>query len=198
MLYWRRIWIKIMVILLALLMTAKFVIRPVSKLLVWVIDRQVNLNLIVAPTTLLKISNRLNLFADKLTKISTTILMLLLLILTIWVIIDIFNGQLKLDYYSIQLGKHLQRSQTDNLQMVKDEQDKANYWLRWLRIVRWRHRLYVLLPCGPSAAVENIIKDRCDNYTIGWLNLTIKNSNWINKINQYNRLHSNWLVLKEK
>lgn len=198
MLYWRRIWIKIMVILLALLMTAKFVIRPVSKLLVWVIDRQVNLNLIVAPTTLLKISNKLNLFADKLTKISTTILMLLLLILTIWVIIDIFNGQLKLDYYSIQLGKHLQRSQTNNLQMVKDEQDKANYWLRWLRIVRWRHRLYVLLPCGPSAAVENIIKDRCDNYTIGWLNLTIKNSNWINKINQYNRLHSNWLVLKEK
>lgn len=187
-----------MVILLALLMTAKFVIRPVSKLLVWVIDRQVNLNLIVAPTTLLKISNKLNLFADKLTKISTTILMLLLLILTIWVIIDIFNGQLKLDYYSIQLGKHLQRSQTNNLQMVKDEQDKANYWLRWLRIVRWRHRLYVLLPCGPSAAVENIIKDRCDNYTIGWLNLTIKNSNWINKINQYNRLHSNWLVLKEK
>ena len=198
MLYWRRIWIKIMVILLALLMTAKFVIRPVSKLHVWVIDRQVNLNLIVAPTTLLKISNKLNLFADKLTKISTTILMLLLLILTIWVIIDIFNGQLKLDYYSIQLGKHLQRSQTNNLQMVKDEQDKANYWLRWLRIVRWRHRLYVLLPCGPSAAVENIIKDRCDNYTIGWLNLTIKNSNWINKINQYNRLHSNWLVLKEK
>ena len=198
MLYWRRIWIKIMVILLALLMTAKFVIRPVSKLLVWVIDRQVNLNLIVAPTTLLKISNKLNLFADKLIKISTTILMLLLLILTIWVIIDIFNGQLKLDYYSIQLGKHLQRSQTNNLQMVKDEQDKANYWLRWLRIVRWRHRLYVLLPCGPSAAVENIIKDRCDNYTIGWLNLTIKNSNWINKINQYNRLHSNWLVLKEK
>lgn len=198
MLYWRRIWIKIMVILLALLMTAKFVIRPVSKLLVWVIDRQVNLNLIVVPTTLLKISNKLNLFADKLTKISTTILMLLLLILTIWVIIDIFNGQLKLDYYSIQLGKHLQRSQTNNLQMVKDEQDKANYWLRWLRIVRWRHRLYVLLPCGPSAAVENIIKDRCDNYTIGWLNLTIKNSNWINKINQYNRLHSNWLVLKEK
>lgn len=198
MLYWRRIWIKIMVILLALLMTAKFVIRPVSKLLVWVIDRQVNLNLIVAPTTLLKISNKLNLFADKLTKISTTILMLLLLILTIWGIIDIFNGQLKLDYYSIQLGKHLQRSQTNNLQMVKDEQDKANYWLRWLRIVRWRHRLYVLLPCGPSAAVENIIKDRCDNYTIGWLNLTIKNSNWINKINQYNRLHSNWLVLKEK
>lgn len=198
MLYWRRIWIKIMVILLALLMTAKFVIRPVSKLLVWVIDRQVNLNLIVAPTTLLKISNKLNLFADKLTKISTTILMLLLLILTIWVIIDIFNGQLKLDYYSIQLGKHLQRSQTNNLQMVKDEQDKANYWLRWLRIVRWRHRLYVLLPCGPSAAVENIIKDRCDNYTIGWLNLTIKNSDWINKINQYNRLHSNWLVLKEK
>ena len=198
MLYWRRIWIKIMVILLALLMTAKFVIRPVSKLLVWVIDRQVNLNLIVAPTTLLKISNKLNLFADKLTKISTTILMLVLVILTIWVIIDIFNGQLKLDYYSIQLGKHLQRSQTNNLQMVKDEQDKANYWLRWLRIVRWRHRLYVLLPCGPSAAVENIIKDRCDNYTIGWLNLTIKNSNWINKINQYNRLHSNWLVLKEK
>lgn len=92
MLYWRRIWIKIMVILLALLMTAKFVIRPVSKLLVWVIDRQVNLNLIVVPTTLLKISNKLNLFADKLTKISTTILMLLLLILTIWVIIDIFNG----------------------------------------------------------------------------------------------------------
>lgn len=198
MLYWRRIWIKIMAILLALLMTAKIFVRPVSKLLVWVIDRQVNLNLIVSPTTLLKISNELYLFADKLTKISTTILMLVLVILTIWVIIDIFNGQLKLDYYSIQLGKHLQRSQINNLQMVKDEQDKANYWLKWLRIVCWRHRLYVLIPCGSNAAVEDIIKERCDNYTIGWLNLTIKNSNWINKINQYNRLHSNWLVLKEK
>ncbi len=174
-----------MAILLALLMTAKIFVRPVSKLLVWVIDRQVNLNLIVSPTTLLKISNELYLFADKLTKISTTILMLVLVIL-------------KLDYYSIQLGKHLQRSQTNNLQMVKDEQDKANYWLKWLRIVCWRHRLYVLIPCGSNAAVEDIIKERCDNYTIGWLNLTIKNSNWINKINQYNRLHSNWLVLKEK
>lgn len=179
-------------------MIAKLIVRPVSKLFVWAIDKQVNLNLILSPTTLLEISNKLNSFTDKLTKMSTIILMLLLIFLTIWLVIDIFNGQLRRDYYSIELGKHLQRSQTNSYQMVKSEQDKANYWLKRLRIVRWKHQLYVLLPCGPNAAVEDVIRDRCDNYTIGWLNLTIKDSDWINKINQYNRLHFNWLIIKAK
>lgn len=114
-------------------------------------------------------------------------------------ILDLFTGQLKRDYYSIQIGKHLQREVSpSNMQLVVSEQRKANYWLRRLRIIRWRHRLVVLIPCGPNAAVQDVIKERCNSYLINWLHLNFSKVSWGNQIKAHNSLHFNWLVVEEK
>lgn len=197
MLYFRRIWFKFILLLTMLIVVSKLVLVPLSKVIMWVANQP----LIVAAgklNGLVVVSGKVSKLANDLVAIAIALLILTGMLLTVWLIIDVINGQLKLDYYSIQLGKHLQRSTGNTLQMMKIEQDKANYWLKRLRIIHWKHRLYVLIPCGPSAAVEEIVKDRCDNYIIGWLNLTIKNTNWINKITEYNRAHFNWLIVKEK
>lgn len=190
MLYFRIVWVKIILFLFVLLGIAKIILIPLSKLMIW-ISIMPELAIMNCSSKLMTASAKLSGFSIDLINLVIVLLFLIGITLAIWLIMDVFNGQLKLDYYSVQLGKHLQRSQTNNLQMVKSEQEKANYWLKKLRIVKWKHRLYVLIPCGPNAAVEDVIKERCDNYTIGWLNLTIKNTTWINKINKYNRLHFN-------
>lgn len=128
-----------------------------------------------------------------------TIILLLCLLLMVITIFDLVTGQIKRDYYSVQLGKHLQRNiGKNNSQLVESEQEKANYWLKRLRIIKWRHRIYLLIPCGPKAAVQEVIRERCENYLIDWLNLNMSRINWTNRINKRNSLHFNWLIVAEK
>lgn len=78
------------------------------------------------------------------------------------------------------------------------EERKANYWLKRLRIIKWKGRMIVLIPCGPNAAVQNIIQKRCEQYLISWLVTNIKRSKWSIKINIHNSVHFNWLYVSEK
>ena len=148
---------------------------------------------------LLAYSQKLSMFNQYLEGLILTVAFFLVVILIVTFFVDLISGQLKRDYYSIQIGKHLQRDiSSNNTQLVTSEQKKANYWLRRLRIIRWRHRLVVLVPCGPNAAVQGVIKERCDNYLVNWLHLNFSKVSWGNRIKTHDSLHFNWLVVEEK
>ena len=78
------------------------------------------------------------------------------------------------------------------------EENKANYWLKRLRIIRWKGRIMVLISCGPNAAVQRIIKERCEQYLINWLTTNLNGYKWNVKINIHNSIHFNWLYVSEK
>lgn len=197
MLYFRRIWLKLILALLGIIVVAQIILKPLSKLFVITFNELTKVT-VTDFGFLLSWSNKLAIFSEKVADLAVGCLITVILVLIIWLLIDLFTRQLKLDYYSIQLGKHLQKARVNNFKVAESEQEKANFWLRRLRIIRWKHKYYVLIPCGPRAAVQDIIKGRCDGYCIGWLNLTIKDSDWANGILVHDTLHFNWLILKGK
>lgn len=189
MIYFRRIWTKLLTILFAFLIIALGLKKVLDFLSGKLAQRGV-------------INNHLNLIDNYWLVISKEylvgLILLLLLVLILWALLNLITGQLKRDYYSMQLSKHLQRQITQNsYQMNTVEERKANYWLRRLRIIKWKSRMIVLIPCGPNAAVQSIIKERCEQYVIDWLVTNIK-SKWNIKINIHNSIHFNWLYVSEK
>lgn len=190
MIYFRRIWAKILILLL----TSWTVVWLFRKFLEF-LAQELNQHGIV--------SEQLNKMDDywllDFKEHVGGLAILLFSILTIWFLLNLITGQLKRDYYSVQLSKHLQRQVTQNsYQMNTIEERKANYWLKRLRIIKWKGRMIVLIPCGPNAAVQNIIQKRCEQYLISWLVTNIKRSKWSIKINIHNSVHFNWLYVSEK
>lgn len=190
MIYFRRFWTKLLTILFAFLI----IVLGFKKVLDFLIGKLAQHGVI---------NDRLNLIDNHQLVISKEyligLILLVIFILILWFLLNLITGQLKRDYYSMQLSKHLQRQVTQNsYQMNTVEERKANYWLKRLRIIKWKSRMIVLIPCGPNAAVQNIIQKRCEQYLINWLVTNIKRSRWSIKINIHNSIHFNWLYVSEK
>lgn len=189
MIYFRRVWMKLLTVLLVLW----FAVLSLIKILGFLVQEL----------------NQQGVVNDRLSKINSYLInakeyiegltILLCFILVVWFLLNLVTGQLKRDYYSVQLSKHLQRQTNQgNLQMNTIEENKANFWLKRLRIIKWRRRLIVLIPSGPNAAVEDVIQTRCNRYLINWLITNMKKYRWNAKLDIYNSLHFNWLYASEK
>lgn len=190
MIYFRRLWAKMLTIFFMLWIIVLGLKQVLDLLFNRLSQRGV-------------INNRLNLIDNYWLVISKEylagLILLMLLILILWLLLNLITGQLKRDYCSVQLSKHLQRQIVQNsYQMNSIEENKANYWLKRLRIIRWKGRIMVLIPCGPNAAVQRIIKERCEQYLINWLTTNLNGYKWNIKINIHNSIHFNWLYVSEK
>ena len=190
MIYFRRLWAKMLTIFFMLWIIVLGLKQVLDLLFNRLSQRGV-------------INNRLNLIDNYWLVISKEyfagLILLMLLILILWLLLNLITGQLKRDYYSMQLSKHLQRQIAQNsYQINTTEESKANYWLKRLRIIRWKGKMIVLIPCGPNAEVQRIIQGRCKQYVIDWLVTNIKKGKWNIKINTHNSIHFNWLYFSEK
>lgn len=102
------------------------------------------------------------------------LLIWLTVFILVWVILDVFTGQLYRDYRSVQLSRYLRRSNSD----LSKEEKRANRWISRSRFIRWKGRTMLIIPCFGNNAVEQIVKKRCDNTLMQWLSDNFKNYRW--------------------
>lgn len=119
-------------------------------------------------------------------------------LLIIWLLVDIFSGQFKLDLKSAQITRLLRRRvSSENIQVVASEERSANRWIRKGRIIQRDSKLMFVIPCFGSSAVAAIIQKRCEDYLLKWLDNNFPRTKWTPLDTKTSGLGT-WLIVKEK
>lgn len=105
--------------------------------------------------------------------------------------INVLTGQLYLDYKSMQVAKFLMR------EVSQKEEKKANWWIKKLRIIKWRGKLVLIIPCAGTGSVVSTIQKRCDLSLLSWLNDNFPSINWMPQ-NIKNNGFITWVITYEK
>lgn len=92
----------------------------------------------------------------------------------VWMILDVFTGQLYRDYRSAQLSRYLKRSDSE----LSREEQRANWWISRSRFIRWDGLTMLIIPSSGNSAVEQIIQKRCESTLMQWLSDNFKNYRW--------------------
>lgn len=122
----------------------------------------------------------------------------LFIILVVWLIVDIFSGQFKLDLKSAQITRLLRRQvSSESLQVVASEERSANRWIRKGRIVKRDGKLMFVIPCFGSSAVAAIIQKRCEEYLPKWLDNNFSRIKWTPLDTKTSGLGT-WFLVREK
>lgn len=95
--------------------------------------------------------------------------------LAIWVIMDLFTGQLYRDMKSIQVQHYLTRLVPTS---GSPEELAANRWVFRARVVKRKGKLILLIPCTSNSQVLDIIEERCDQSLMRFLADRFKNTSW--------------------
>lgn len=112
--------------------------------------------------------------------------------------IECINGQAYRDYKSYQLARFLvRRALKPNQNLILSEETDANRWIKMLRIIRWKKKLMLIIPCMGSSMVVSVIKKRCEESLMDWLDGNFDNVNWT-PLSVRSRGMITWLVVKEK
>ncbi|GAJ26825.1 hypothetical protein [Liquorilactobacillus sucicola] len=126
------------------------------------------------------------------------LLMVMVVLLILWFCIDLYTGQFKRDWKTGVLVKHMIRDvPQNNIQMVANEEKKANFWLRKSRISKHRKKLVLRIPCGMNEAVVKIMQQRCKEFLPSWLNTNFKTVNWQPVVVE-RKLFFTWIIVREK
>lgn len=126
------------------------------------------------------------------------IVTILSVLLIVWLLVDIFSGQLKLDLKSAQITRLLRRQvSSESLQVVASEEKSANCWIRKGRIIQRDSKLMFIIPCFGSSAVAAIIQKRCEDYLLKWLDNNFPRTKWTPLATKTSGLGT-WLIVKEK
>ena len=111
----------------------------------YLIGKYVLVKIIEYITNLLSVSGKVHLdtkvnhFVTKVHHFTTVLLYIvtiLSVLLIVWLLVDIFSGQLKLDLKSAQITRLLRRQvSSESMQVVASEERSANRWIRKGRII---------------------------------------------------------------
>ena len=149
---------------------------------------------------LLSVSGKVH-FATKVHHFTTLLLYIatiLSALLIIWLLVDIFSGQFKLDLKSAQITRLLRRQvSSESLQVVASEERSANRWIRKGRIIQRDSKLMFIIPCFGSSAVAAIIQKRCEDYLLKWLDNNFPRTKWT-PLNIKTSGLGTWLTVREK
>lgn len=122
----------------------------------------------------------------------------LFVVLVVWLIVDIFSGQLKLDLKSAQITRLLRRQvSSESMQVVASEERSANCWIRKGRIIQRDSKLMFIIPCFGSSAVAAIIQKRCEDYLPKWLDNNFPRIKWTPLDTKTSGLGT-WFIVREK
>lgn len=114
--------------------------------------------------------------------------------------IEILTGQVYRDYKSYQLSRFLIRNvahQVNGLGLSLNEEVDANKWIKKLRIVKWKKRMFLIIPCIGNSSTVSVIKKRCDGALADWLSGNFSGVNWTPLASKNGGLVT-WLIAKEK
>lgn len=194
MIYFRKVWIGALVLAFLCRMGCQAILFIVNELILFVSKWFPIKNRELYFAWNKKITPNLFVGVD----VSRFVIQILIVVVIFIFIFDLLSGQLYRDYKSKQLGKFLLREvPSQNINLVVIEEEKANRWIKKLRVVKWRGKMMLIIPCIGSSAVISVIKKRCDTSLIEWLSdnfvgvswtpLTVKSGGFIS-----------WLTTKEK
>lgn len=110
-----------------------------------------------------------------------------------WGSINANTGQLTRDYKSIKLANYLRRV---GRQLSKEEQ-RANWWIKKCRFIKWHGQLKLVIPCVGNGSVEQIITKRCDRDLMRWLADNFKGDHWQPMVVKHGS-YITWIIVKTK
>lgn len=126
------------------------------------------------------------------------IVALIALLVIVWFVVDLLNGQLVRDIKLVPIIKFLVRDvNQDSLNVVMAEENKANEWIRRSRIIKWKKKLVFVMPIVANGTVMKIIKQRCEQDLLGCLSESFKTVNWTPIALKKGGLVK-WVIVKQK
>lgn len=148
MFYFRKIWIISELFLLMLWTICKYIGSYFIKFIInslWSASASGKLPL--NPTNLIAKMQSLNVSLAVLESKVLYIIILIALLVLLWLVIDLFSGQLVRDVKLVPIIKFLVRDvNQDSLNVVMVEENKANKWIRRSRIIKWKKKLVFIMP----------------------------------------------------
>lgn len=194
MIYFRKVWMSALVLAFVCRVGCQAVLSIVNELMAFASRWFPIKNSELYFTWNKKISTNILIIADK----SIIVIQILIAIIICVFIFDLLSGQLYRDYKSKQLVKFLLREvPSQNLNLVVMEEENANRWIKKLRIVKWRGKMLLIIPCIGSGAVVSVIKKRCDTSLPEWLYGNFKGTSWT-PLTVKSGGSISWLTTKEK
>lgn len=137
MLYFKKFWIVPEVLLLIFWTLCKYVgpysINSVTKVL-WGISNELSLDFTSLVIKLKKLNDSLEILESK---VFYTVIIIAVLVF-VWLLVDLFNGQLVRDIKLAPTIRFLVRDiAQDSLNVVMSEERDANKWIKRSRVIKW-------------------------------------------------------------
>lgn len=197
MLYFKKLWIVPEALLLMFWALCKYVgpyfINSVTKVL-WEISNKLSLDFTNSIVKLEDLNESLKVWESKV----LYIVALIALLVIVWFVVDLLNGQLVRDIKLVPIIKFLVRDvNQDSLNVVMAEENKANEWIRRSRIIKWKKKLVFVMPIVANGTVMKIIKQRCEQDLLGCLSESFKTVNWTPIALKKGGLVK-WVIVKQK
>ncbi|WGN90361.1 hypothetical protein [Ligilactobacillus faecis] len=199
MFYFKKFWIIPELFLLMLWTICKYVGPYFIKFIInalWSASASGKLSL--NPTNLIAKMQSLNVSLAVLESKVLHIIILIAVLVLLWLVIDLFSGQLVRDIKLVPIIKFLVRDvNQDSLNVVMAEENKANEWIRRSRIIKWKKKLVFIMPIVANGTVMKIIKQRCEQDLLGCLSESFKTVNWTPIALKKGGLVK-WVIVKQK
>lgn len=197
MLYFKKLWIVPEALLLMFWALCKYVgpyfINSVTKVL-WGISNKLSLDFTNSIVKLEDLNESLKVWESKV----LYIVVLIALLVIVWFVVDLLNGQLVRDIKLAPTIRFLVRDiNQDSVNVVISEERNANKWVKRSRVIRWKKKLVFVMPVMENSTVTKIIKDRCDNDLLSCLSESFKGVNWM-PITVKKGSIVKWIIVRQK
>lgn len=197
MLYFKKLWIVPEALLLMFWALCKYVgpyfINSVTKVL-WEISNKLSLDFTNSIVKLEDLNESLKVWESKV----LYIVALIALLVIVWFVVDLLNGQLVRDVKLAPTIRFLVRDiAQDSLNVVMSEERDANKWIRRSRVIKWEKKLMFIMPVMANSTVTKIIKERCDSDLLSCLSESFNAVDWMPiKVKKGSIIK--WIIVKQK
>lgn len=196
MIYFKKIWIPLVTFCIALYCMFKYL--PILFNFIVVNTAAINLP-ISLKNTLAKWNIQFQSITAHLQVNVAYILTFIIVLLILWFIINAFTGQLNRDIKTIFVKRHLlSQVPADDIGSSAKQEKIANTWIKKLRVIKYKKKTYLIIPCGLAHTTLAIIKHRCGIFLLPMLNQTFKKIDWVQEV-EVKTFHSMlFLIVKSK